>query len=98
MKLLPLPITFEWDKGNSDKNWIKHKIKNKEAEELFFDDNKKIFKDKIHSNDEERFIILGKTGSKKLLYLVFTLRQKSVRIISARIMNKKEVTLYEKKT
>ncbi|KKS88417.1 MAG: hypothetical protein UV63_C0035G0001, partial [Microgenomates group bacterium GW2011_GWC1_43_11] len=43
------PIVFEWDKGNSDKNWSKHGIKNEEAEEAFFDEKKKIAKDVFHS-------------------------------------------------
>ncbi len=98
MKLLPLPITFEWDKGNSDKNWIKHKIKNKEAEEIFFDENKVTFPDVLHSGREERYRIIGKTRNGRLLFVVFTIRKKVIRIISVRDINKKEVILYEKTT
>lgn len=61
MKILPRSIEFEWDKGNIDKNLIKHKITNTECEEIFFDKNKKILKDVLHSEKEERYIILGKT-------------------------------------
>jgi len=92
------PIRFEWDKGNKDKNWLKHGVTNEECEEVFFDKNKKILKDILHSNKEKRFIILGKTKKGRLLFVVFTIRKKKLRVISARDINKKEVILYEKKT
>lgn len=91
------PIEFIWDKGNKDKNWLKHKITNRECEEIFFDENKKTFKDKLHSGGEERFRIVGKTKKQRLLFVVFTMRRNKVRVISARDINKKEVYLYEKK-
>lgn len=96
MRKISLPVAFIWDKGNLDKNWRKHKVKTKECEEIFFDENKKIAKDKLHSNGEKRLIILGKTKKHKLLYLVFTIRNKKIRVISARETNKKERKLYEK--
>lgn len=95
---LPNPIEFLWDKGNQDKNWIKHSVTNQEAEELFFDTQKIMFRDVLHSANEERFILLGKTKAGRLLFIVFTKRRHKIRIISARDVNKKEVNLYEKKT
>ena len=89
-------IKFEWDKGNSEKN-TKHKVSNKEAEEVFFDEKKYIFKDKLHSQNEERFRIIGKTKEKRLLFIVFTRREDRIRVISVRDINRKEVSLYEKK-
>jgi len=88
------PVEFIWDKGNIDKNWKKHQISNRECEEVFFDKKKKVYKDKLHSNGEERFILIGKTKGKRLLYAVFTARRKKIRIISARNINKKERGLY----
>ena len=90
-------VEFEWDKGNVGKN-KKHRVEDKEAEEVFFDNKKFIFKDVIHSKKEERFRIIGTTKQGRLLFIVFTIRNKKVRIISARNINKKEVFLYEKKT
>jgi len=90
------PVEFIWDKGNRDKNWIKHKVTDRECEEVFFDEKKKIYKDKIHSVSEERFILLGKTKRERLLFVVFTIRNKKIRIISARDINKKERRIYEK--
>ena len=89
---------FDWNKWNVDKNWIKHKVSIKECEEIFFDKSKKILNDLLHSSREKRYIILGKTLKKRLLYAVFTVRRNKIRIISARDINKKEIKLYEKKT
>jgi uncharacterized protein len=94
MQIIKDAFEFEWDKGNIGKN-KKHKVEDREAEEVFLDQGKIILKDKLHSQKEERFIILGKTKKDRLLYLVFTRRKKSIRIISARDINKKEVLLYE---
>lgn len=98
MKVIKEPVDFDWDKGNINKNWRKHKVKDSEAEEIFFDDKKKVFKNKLHSKEEERFILLGKTKRERLLFVVFTMRNNKVRIISARDINKKERKLYEKTT
>jgi len=55
-------------------------------------------KDTSHSNKEKRYILLGKTKKERLLFLVFTIRKKKIRIISARDLNKNERKLYEEKT
>ena len=95
MKIRQDVFSFEWDKGNIDKN-KKHNVDNSEAEEVFFDRNKVTLKDKKHSGIENRYILLGRTKKKRLLYIIFTKRGKKVRIISARNINKREVILYEK--
>ena len=87
---------FEWDKGNVDKNYQKHGISPNEAEEVFLDENLKILKDIKHSQKEERMIALGTTISGKKLFIVYTVRLEKVRIVSARPMNKKERSNYEK--
>lgn len=96
MIVIKKPVHFEWNHGNSDKN-LKHKVTNEEAEQVFTDTKRFIFKDKIHSDNEERYRIVGKTKRGRLLFIVFTIRDSKVRIISARDINKKEVYLYEKK-
>ncbi|MDO8609824.1 MAG: BrnT family toxin [bacterium] len=98
MRINKRVFEFEWDKGNIEKN-RKHKVDDKEAEEAFIDEEKVIFKDKLHTTDlEERFILLGKTKKNRLLYIIFTERKEKIRIISARDVNKKEVYLYEETT
>ena len=98
MVVIKEPFVFEWDKGNKDKNWLKHKVQNVECEEVFFDVNKKILKDKLHSKKEKRYILLGETKKFRALFIVFTIRNKKIRIISARDLNNKERRIYEKKT
>jgi len=94
---LPKPISFEWDKGNTDKNFQKHRVANKEAEEIFFNKPFKIFPDQKHSQKEERIIALGITNKLRKLAIIFTVRNQNIRIISARDQNKKERKTYEKK-
>ena len=98
MKLLPRPTNFLWDKGNELKNESKHKVSKDECEEVFTDSKKKIARDIFHSSNEDRFIILGKTKRGRLLFVVFTMKDTYVRIISARDVNRKERPLYEKTT
>lgn len=86
---------FEWDKGNIDKSYRKHGITPKEAEEIFLDINLKVQTDIKHSEIEERFIGIGKTFENKILFTIFTFRDNKIRIISARIANKKERSKYE---
>lgn len=90
-------VSFEWDKGNLNKNFKKHKVANQEAEEIFTDEASFIFEDKTHSTDKEKhYGIFGKTGEGRLLSIVFTLREEKIRIISARDISKKERRSYEK--
>jgi len=89
---------FDWDEGNIHKNWLKHNVSSLECEEVFFDSYLKIVGEKLYSGNEVRFIILGKTKKGRLLFVVFTLRNNKIRVISARDINKKEKKLYEEAT
>ncbi len=93
---LPVPIVFEWDEGNKEKNLKKHKIHYKEIEEVFFNRPIKIFSDTKHSQKEKRFMAYGKTNKDDKLTVIFTVRKKKLRVISARKQNKKERSIYEK--
>jgi len=64
---LPAPCSFDWDKGNVDKSWKKHKVCFKEAEEVFFNKPLKVFPDKEHSEREKRFVAFGVTNLKRRL-------------------------------
>ncbi|MBL7078553.1 BrnT family toxin [Candidatus Shapirobacteria bacterium] len=88
---------FEWDQGNIDKSYQKHGITPKESEEVFLDSNLQIIRDLKHSKKEPRFIIIGKSFKKKTLFVVFALRKNKVRVVSARLANKKERRYYEQK-
>jgi uncharacterized protein len=86
---------FEWDKGNITKNPSKHQIHNHHSEEIFLDENLLIIEDIKHSQKENRQIAIGKTFNKTLLFIVFTIRNKKIRIIFARKANQKEKKAYE---
>ncbi len=93
---LPKILVFEWDQGNFNKSYKKHDTSTKEAEEIFVSDELFVLSDKKHSQVEKRHIALGKTQEGKNLFVIFTLRDKKIRIILARRMHKKEVKKYEK--
>ena len=95
MIILREPFSFEWDKGNKGKNFAKHQVADQECEEVFFDQHKRILKDIIHSQREDRYVLLGQTRAKRKLFIVFTMRREKIRVISARILNKREEGLYE---
>ncbi len=85
---------FDWDDGNSDKNWIAHRVARGEAEEVFFNQPLVVRDDDAHSEAEERFYLLGQTNRQRLLFVVFTIRGALVRVISARDMAKREREVY----
>lgn len=89
-------IEFEWDEGNKDKNWRRHKVKYTESEDVFFNNPiiVDIDKSKIFYN-EERKIAYGISNDNRLLFIVFTIRGNKIRIISARDMSKKDRGFYE---
>ena len=90
-------MSFQWDDGNSDKNWIKHGITQTECEQTFFNLPFLVFDDSQHSQNEERFYALGRTDAGKGLFLVFTYRDQSlIRVISARKMTKAEKEYYNR--
>lgn len=95
MRYLPNILKFEWDKGNLDKSYQKHGITHKEAEEIFVSEEFFVVEDIAHSQSEPRYIGLGKTIARVWLFVVFTIRNESVRIISARRMHREEVEHYE---
>jgi len=86
---------FQWDKGNSDKNWEKHGVSRLECEQLFFNKPSLVFKDEEHSQTENRYYGLGRTNRDRRLFVVFTVRGDEIRIISARDMNRRERRSYE---
>ena len=87
---------FDWDAGNQDKNWIKHRVSKRECEELFFNLPLVVVDDDKHSQREPRFYALGKTNINRQLFVSFTIRENLIRVISARDMSRKEREIYAK--
>ncbi len=91
-------IGFDWDEGNRQKNWEKHKVDFRECEEVFFNQLLLISEDVKHSIQEERYYALGRSDTNRMLFLVFTVRNNKIRVISARDQSKKERMIYEQQT
>ena len=94
MKALESLEGFDWDEGNLKKNWEKHRVAFLECEQVFFNRPLVIAEDTPHSRDEPRHYVLGATDSGRLLFIVFTVRENRIRVISARDMSKKERSQY----
>ncbi len=88
---------FQWDRGNIDKNLIKHTVKNWECEQVFFNRPLLVLDDSKHSSSEKRWAAFGKTDIERLLVVIFAKRNNLIRIISARDMNKRERKFYNEK-
>ena len=91
------PLSFDWDEHNQDKNWYKHQVKFRECEQIFSNEPLETFLDIKHSQKEPRFTALGKTNKNRKLIITFTIRNKKIRVISARNQSHKERKLYEAK-
>ena len=86
---------FDWDKGNLEKNRIKHNVTKEECEEIFFNQPLQIFDDEVHSKNEKRYGALGKTNKGRKLVAFFTIRKNKIRIISARNQGNRDKKLYQ---
>lgn len=93
-KLFDTCTGFDWNEGNSTKNWIRHKVAIGECEQVFFNEPLIVYDDIKHSQEEQRWFMLGKTDSQRFLFVVFTIRNQLIRIISARDMNDKERRIF----
>ncbi len=88
---------FAWDEGNSNKNWHLHEVTDGECEDVFFNLPLLIASDKKRSENETRFFALGRTDADRWLFIAFTMRNKLIRVISARDMTKREERIYAEK-
>jgi uncharacterized DUF497 family protein len=86
---------FEWDKNNAAKNWFAHKVSPPECEQIFFNKPLLVQDDPQHSIKEIRYYAMGHTDENRQLFIVFTIRNNLIRVISARDMSKKERKVYK---
>jgi uncharacterized DUF497 family protein len=90
-------LRFDWDERKNRANRTKHGVWFEEAQSVFDDPRGRLFEDPEHSDEEERFILLGISSAARPLVVVHCYRESEelVRIISARKATKKEVKFYE---
>src|SRR5262245_43322897 len=94
----PMSLGFEWDDKKAKQNLKKHKVSFEEASTVFGDPLSRTIPDPLHSEEEDRYVILGESHRRRLLVVVFTERRDKIRIISAREATRRERKDYEEET
>jgi len=89
-------IAFDWDKVKNLTNKKIHGISFEEAQTVFVDEHALLIHDPDHSDDEDRFILLGLSARVRLLVVCHSYRKSDevIRIISARKATKEEQKQY----
>ncbi len=92
------PVKFIWDHNKAEANLRKHRVSFEEAQTAFYDPNARMIFDPDHSEEEDRFIMLGFSSSFRILVVIYCYREEDtvIRIISARKANKNEQRQYER--
>lgn len=88
-------LTFEWDGRKATANRRKHSVGFDEAATAFGDPLAITIPDPDHSNDEDRFVLIGESVRGRLLVVVHTERGDNLRLISARLATASERRTYE---
>jgi hypothetical protein len=89
-------LTFEWDDTKNHANQRKHGVSFEEAKSVFADENGRLIHDPDHSEDENRYILLGLSANLRLLVVVHVYKKNDeiIRVISARKATKTEIKYY----
>ena len=90
-----MSIEFEWDENKEEANLSKHGVSFDEAKTVFDDPLYIDFYDPDHSDDEDRYIIIGKSQQRRLLVVSYTERDRKTRLINAREVTRREREYYE---
>ena len=93
-----MALLFEWDPNKARSTLTKHGVSFDEASTAFRDTLSITIGDPLHSEDEERFVLIGCSCRNRLLVVVHTERADRIRIISARRATRREKSRYEKDT
>jgi hypothetical protein len=89
-------IRFAWDKAKAAENLRKHGVSFEEASTVFADENARLKRDPDHSQEEDRFILLGFSAKLRMLVVCHAYREEeqTIRLISARKATRKERKQY----
>lgn len=89
-------LTFDWDPRKDAANQQKHSVSFSEAKSAFTDEFGRLIADPDHSDEEDRFVLLGTSIHSRLLVVCHCVREgETIRIISARKANRRERKTYE---
>jgi uncharacterized DUF497 family protein len=92
---LQYSMQFEWDPQKATQNARKHGVTFSEAATVFGDPLARLADDPDHSEDNNRYILIGASSQRRLLFVAFAERGDTVRIISARELTRVERADYE---
>ena len=89
-------MEFVWDDQKAEENRRKHRVSFEEAQTVFYDPEARLIYDPDHSQDEDRFILLGLSSALRILIICHCYRENDqvIRIISARRANRNEQMQY----
>jgi len=90
-----MSINFEWDDRKAKSNLRKHGVSFEEAATAFGDPLSITVADPDHSEQEDRFVLVGSTFRDRLVVVVHTERGDKIRIIGARPATRSERRTYE---
>ncbi len=88
-------MAYQWDPEKAEINFRKHGVSFVEASTVFADPLAGSFHDPDHSDEEDRFLTVGRSASDRIIIVSHTYRGDNVRIISARPAAPKEVRAHE---
>jgi len=86
-------LEFEWDDEKAESNAHNHGVRFEEGAKVFLDSYRTMIGKRVTGDGEIRHAVVGSVG-KRLLLLVFTMRQDRIRIISARKAHRNERQKY----
>ena len=91
-------IRFVWDEWKNRQNQKKHGVSFEEAESVFFDEKAREFFDPNHSDEEDRFLLVGQSYRLRILLICHCYREgeRIIRIISARRATRAERSAYQR--
>jgi len=93
-----MSLTFEWDEDKAAENLKRHGVSFSEASTVFADQLSRTIPDPLHSDEEDRFVVMGMSTLRHILIVVHTFRGENIRIISARRATSHERKDYERGT
>ncbi len=94
-----MELRFEWDEGKNSVNQRKHGVSFEEAASVFSDEHALFMADPDHSDEEDRFLLLGLSSTLRLLVVCHCFRQSDdvIRIISAQKADRSEQATYNRR-
>ena len=90
-----MTLSFEWDEEKAKANLKNHRVSFEEATTVFSDPFSITIPDPDHSTEEERYIDIGNSDRGRVLVVVYTERETTIRIISCRKATPTERRRYE---